>query len=139
MIPAWTTSYLTIPYRERGRSRTGVDCYGLVRLVFQERRGIELPSYDETAPTPRDVMEIQRLLAGAPALGWIEVLREEAQEYDGIVFTIAGQPTHFGLVLEPPHFLHAIKDTKASYGKVAIRRWDSMMWRQRVAGVVRWT
>ena len=38
--------YLKIPYKDGGRDWTGCDCWGLVRLILAEERGILLPAFD---------------------------------------------------------------------------------------------
>lgn len=38
--------YLSIPYRAGGRDWSGCDCYGLVRLILKEEKGIELPLFE---------------------------------------------------------------------------------------------
>lgn len=137
MRPAWTAQYLTIPFLEKGRTRAGVDCYGLVRLIYAEQRHIALPSYSEGYETVQDKREILALLAGAVATVWKEIPVTEAREYDSLIFRVLGQPTHFGVALDPPWFLHAIKDCSAKSGKVCLDRWDSLLWKCRVGGVLR--
>lgn len=39
----WATKYVGLPYCLGGRERDGVDCWGLVRLVYREERGVLLP------------------------------------------------------------------------------------------------
>lgn len=136
MRPAWVAAYLEIPFAEKGRTREeGLDCYGLVRLVFAEQRGIDLPSYAEDYATTTDAEEITALCRGEVATSWIEVPQAEAQLFDVVIMPIMGEPIHFALVLDPPHFLHTMKDSWSSP-----ERWDSLIWASRMkrARVVRW-
>jgi hypothetical protein len=41
----WANTYVGLPWKERGRDRGGIDCFGLVRLVLIEQRGVRLPSF----------------------------------------------------------------------------------------------
>lgn len=138
MRPTWATRYLTIPFCEKGRDEAGVDCYGLVRLIYQRERGITLPSYTEDYTTTDDVREIRRLLAGEVGTQWQEISLATVALFDGLVFRIMGQPIHFGMVLEAPWFIHAAKVDKRQTGKVWIERWDSIVWEKRLIGAVRW-
>ena len=45
--------YLAIPYRKGGRSWDGCDCWGLVRLILKEEKGVVLPSFDSVS-TPEE-------------------------------------------------------------------------------------
>jgi cell wall-associated NlpC family hydrolase len=137
-MSSWAVDYVGLPFLPKGRTRQGVDCYGLVRLIYQEQRGIDLPSYTEDYATTTDHQEITSLLRGEVGSRWREIPVEQARSYDGLVFRIAGQPTHFGMVLEPPRFIHAISTSSEQTGKVCIERWDSWTWERRLVGVVRW-
>lgn len=41
----WLNEYIGIPYVGEGRSRDGLDCYGLVLLIYKDHFGIELPDW----------------------------------------------------------------------------------------------
>lgn len=133
MRPAWAAGYLNVPFREKGRTQDGLDCYGLVRLVFQEQRGIELPSYAEDYATTTDAEDITRLFRGEVATHWREVPVREARLFDVAVLRILGEPIHFALVLHPPWFLHIMKDTWS-----VMERWDALIWEKRLVAVLRW-
>src|SRR5574342_380884 len=106
MRPEWAATYLNIPFMDRGRDRQGEDCYGLLRLVFQEQRGIVLPSYTEGYATTDDVEEIASLCRGEIAMRWRSVELKDAALFDAIIFRIKGEPIHIGMIVDGQYFLH---------------------------------
>lgn len=137
-MTAWASRYLDIPFLDKGRTRSGVDCYGLIRLIYEEQRQITLPSYTEQYATTTDYEEITALLKGEVASRWAEIDASTVATYDGLVFSILGQPIHFGMVLDPPWFIHAIKRERQAVGRTKVERWDTMEWRHRLIAAVRW-
>lgn len=137
-MKAWVQEYLNLPFQDRGRTREGVDCYGLVRLIYQERLKIELPSYTEAYATTADHEEIKALVRGEAGSRWRQIELAEAVTYDGLIFRILGQPTHFGMVLDPPWFIHAVKRDRQAVGRTWLERWDAHDWRHRLVAAVRW-
>ena len=133
MRPAWAAEYLKLPFLPRGRDRSGVDCYGLVRLVFQEQRGIVLPSYADGYASVEDTAEIMTLCRGEIARRWHAVPLADASLFDVIVFRIKGDPIHVGLVLDAEYFLHTMKGIWS-----VLERWQSLAWRHRIVEVVRY-
>lgn len=41
----WIIPYLRLPYKEGGRDHAGVDCWGLIRLIYRDLLGIDLPAF----------------------------------------------------------------------------------------------
>ena len=143
MLPEWVIEYLKIPFKEKGRDRTGLDCYGLVRLVFQEQRQIELPSYTdayETTTDAKSIRELQlremRILEAAHdelEARWRPIPLTEVRLFDGLIIRIKGDPIHFGLVLDDQYFLHTMRGTWT-----VAERWNGLAWKSRVIGAVRY-
>lgn len=42
---AWLNDYIGIPYRFAGRDMSGVDCYGLVKLIYENEYGYDMPDW----------------------------------------------------------------------------------------------
>jgi len=133
MIPLWVQRYVGVPFKEKGRAWDGWDCWGCVRMVLQERQGIMLPSYTEGYDTSEDRDEIAAMMRGETTSHWQPVGELEVHPCDGIVLRILGMPIHFGVVVAPGLFLHALRGV----GTV-VERWDSLLWQRRVVGFLRW-
>lgn len=68
----WWAAYVGLPFLGGGRDRDGLDCWGLVRLVYAERFGIGLPEYGEIAAN--ELRAVARAMdAAAAADPWLPV------------------------------------------------------------------
>lgn len=106
---SWAPAYCGIPWLAGGRARAGLDCWGLVRLVYGERLGIDLPTYG--AVDAADMRSVAEMIAIDAALGpWSAVPAGEEREYDVVLMNdvIGGRlvPAHVGIVSKPGHLLH---------------------------------
>jgi len=97
-------SYVGLPFAERGRSRMGVDCWGIACLVYDEQLGIALPHHAEDYVSTADRETLQRLIAEGRSC-WREIQREAAREFDLVEIRNVGVP-HVGIVAGPGLMLH---------------------------------
>lgn len=132
-IPSWAADYIGLPFKEHGRDRSGLDCWGLVRLVYDERYGIQLPSlverYDNTLA--RNALQLGAVVADV-AQDWVPVPAGQEREGDVIVLRYNRHPMHVGLVLDKGmmlHVEHGIDTTFCCY--------DSLRYRRSVTGFYR--
>lgn len=130
-MSSWAADYLGIPQRDFGRSRAGVDCWGLLWLVFREVRGIELPSYTDVCPDLAERAELGALITGERDRGpWREVAQIEP--FDVLLFRVGAHATHVAVAVDHRDMLHIHGRTESCV--VAIK---DPMWRKRLVGVYR--
>lgn len=117
---SWASTYVGLPWRERGRDRRGCDCWGLVRLVLAEQRGVALPSFaDDYAGT--DGRGVAELIEANRGLGTPIASREE-QAFDLVHCRMpcAGHGRarlaawHVGIVVTPDRMLHVTQSLGAA-------------------------
>lgn len=133
--PEWVGEYIGLPFKPLGRDRAGLDCWGLVRLVYRERYGIDLPAYvgGYDGISRADAADIAALIADGSRRGWREVPAAEAWEGDAVLLRCWGQPLHIGVLVCLGVMLHVIEGRDAS-----LARLDGPEWRRRLIGYFRY-
>lgn len=127
----WSVDYVGLPWADRGRDRTGCDCWGLVRLVYAEALGISLPSYAGDYPSADELREIDGLIRGALGAGpWVEVAA--VREFDLVLFGIGRFDSHIGIMVDRSRMLHMMGCDTAK-----IERVDTPIWSRRRRGTWR--
>jgi len=125
----WWNTYVGLPYQEKGRGRSGCDCWGLYRMAAAEQFGIDLPSLaDQYDLSERD--KIAELIATRRE-GWQPSPLPKAG--DLALFRIGGSESHLGMITRPGYFLHAREGQDS-----VIERLDSPAWKHRLVGIYRY-
>jgi cell wall-associated NlpC family hydrolase len=120
----WLNEYIGIEFENKGRGET-CDCWGLVRRVYSEQFGIEIPSFTEY-DSADDIKEVARLIKGKESSRgetWIEVPVDEECFGDVAIFKIAGAPVHIGMVLGDNKMLHVEKGIDSCVENYKNMRW----------------
>lgn len=127
--------YVGLRYLAGGREVdgdvSGVDCWGLVRLVYDREFGVKLPGHDGVN---RDTTSDEDLAdyAAAQMEDWERVRSPEPG--DIVLMRIKGNPMHVGIVTAPGDFLHV----RAGNDSV-VDRYRSRLWADRIDGFYRYT
>lgn len=123
--------YIGIPYEYRGRDFNGVDCFGLVYLVFREEFNVYLPdfTYEETwYKQGRNYIE-----DNLGKVSWY-IVDPPYKKFDGLIFYLASRKiaNHIALYVGNNKILHVYEGEK-----VHIDRLDNY-WLSRLYKVVRY-
>ncbi len=103
----WFEKYVGTRFIDGGRTSDGVDCWGLVRLIYQRELKIELPSYAEISA--ENLIAVSReITSGKDGEQWTDVEQSAILPFDVVVMRYHGTRRigHVGLVIAPSKLLH---------------------------------
>ncbi len=107
---SWCSKYVGIPFVSGGRSFSGTDCYGLVRLIFLNEYNIELPLYNgyENALNSQETKKLFSEYFPVICGNKIEQAEEKAV---CLIRTTGGLLTHVGLYAGDGFIIHSKNKT----------------------------
>lgn len=112
--------YIGIPFKDHGRSRQGLDCWGLIRLIYNQELDIVLPDYSKEYVDATDRHHIP-LLVYEQRKRWKSVKAPE--EYDVILININKQPLHVGCMINARQFIHVMRGRHTTVDVVTNYEW----------------
>lgn len=95
--------YIGVYWVDHGRTFSGFDCWGLVRLFYQHELGVELDSYLDAYAFGCGAREAGGAIA-ARIHNWTEVTQNRPG--DVAVLNRGGVPCHVGIIAPRRHLLH---------------------------------
>jgi len=126
-----TSKYIGIPFKPHGRDRDGLDCWGLLRLIYYEELGIDLPSYIANYSSTEDQHELSRLIR--EEMGpWFEIPMTKELPLDAVLLRLKGEPMHLGIVARGGFMIHVMKGINT-----CLERYWSPVWAKRIVGFFR--
>lgn len=121
----WSNNYIGIPFKYKGRTEEGLDCWGLARLIYKNEYNITLPSFSDEY-SDSDTARIEELIAQYKE-GWESI--DTPSEGTAVLFKIMGRESHIGIAISGTHFIHA----REGYDS-AIEAFESPYWKRRIVG-----
>ena len=126
------SQYVGIPFVDGGRNVLGCDCWGLVKLVYREELGIELPDFEISAFDTEEVIEAME----SGKKQWRETSLA-LEKYDVVAMHIGqkhfGMVNHVGVYMGNGMFIHTLQRTASMMNRMMDPQWTS-----RILGVYRW-
>lgn len=126
----WVEKYIDLPFLNRGRDRSGVDCWGLCRLVYEEQLGLNFPSYCNMYTQSIACDSVNDAFTEGKLGGWAEVTTPIP--FDLIIFTLCGRPFHCGIIVSSDYMLHIMSGCNA-----AVEKFTTRLWGRRIDGIYR--
>lgn len=137
-VPAWAARYIGLPYLDKGRTRTGCDCWGGVRMVLAEVFGLALPDYADAYTAADDSRSVASAVRAGLECGWRMVAQPRAG--DLLILKIGGRPWHCAVMVTAERFLHWLPPSPRGVQSFScIERLDSPRWARRIEGFYRCT
>jgi cell wall-associated NlpC family hydrolase len=127
----WTDNYIDLPFKMDGRDHDGVDCWGLVRLVYLHK-GVNLPTYSGvfTSTSISALKNVSRAMALESAR-WRKV--ETPQDGDVVLLNGSGRPFHCGIVCGRTDMLHIEEGINS-----CVESFTGLKWKNRINGFYRY-
>lgn len=105
-----TSKYIGIPYVSKGRDWSGVDCWGLVRLVYHTEYGLNLLSFTDYYEDANRGDQVKQVIQDGKSL--LNSVQRDSPEYGDIaVFNMRGVPCHVGIYIGQERILHVLRGT----------------------------
>lgn len=129
----WSRGFVGLPWQFAGRSRSGVDCWGLLWLVYRDVLGIEIASYARETTDAPEREQIAALMADELVKSpWVDIGPGQEREFDMAIFKRAGIDSHVGVVVAPGRMLHITHGTDSR-----VERFDHGRWKAKLIGIRR--
>ena len=123
--PIEVERFLGLRYQPGGRERPAVDCWGLVRLVYLEAYGLELPLYELEGRISRAFVREHQ--------AWRLVPERAAIAGDVVLAQRVGRPLHAGVLLPGGRILHCDQGCDVAMPRLDgpyCKDWTCSYWRQ---------
>lgn len=104
-MTAWWANYVGLPFRDGGRERSAIDCWGLCRLILSEQRGIDVPSYGGISAM--DLAKVAATIGDAVHFDQIWNKVSAPREMDIAVMRQGRRGAHLGVMVDAENVLHS--------------------------------
>lgn len=108
--------YIDLPYKNLGRDKDGLDCFGLVRKIFLDVRNITLPDYTELKYDKEWYNKEEDHIINNIDEHWFKV-DPPFKVFDCFIFLDVGCNSkianHIGMYIGDGKFIHILENSKS--------------------------
>ena len=129
------SKYIGLKYKLKGRESSGLDCYGLVYLIYKEEKGIVLPDFNSIQYCDTWYEKGEHHITDGIEKIWNigKEIKKPYKPYDVMFFYSSPSKTvvnHCGLFIEDNKFIHIYPHEK-SYSEIArfSGYWESKLYK----------
>ncbi len=112
-----------VPFKEKGRSYDGWDCWGLIYVAYRDIYNINLPELTGEYSSTRRREELQSLITRKKDEVW--KLHDPHEPGDVAIVRMMGRACHTGLMLEGWNMLHVQDKVAAIIEPINCPPWRS--------------
>jgi len=92
----WAVDYIGKPWVKDAEGPDSFNCWSMVRFIYREQLGVDLPVVDVDA---LNLLAVARAFRDSEAYGdWAKV--DQPQDFDGVAMSHAKDPHHVGIWLD---------------------------------------
>jgi cell wall-associated NlpC family hydrolase len=124
------SKYVGIPFVDHGRNLAGCDCWGLIRLIYKNEFGIDLPDMGPLYNHVSDMSGMANIYVDQLPK-WEKT--QAPKTGDVVLLRIQSVPIHVGIVLDGSTMLHVMQGCDA-----VVENFNTPLWKNRVEGFYRW-
>ena len=103
---SWVEKYIGIPFLSGGRTESGCDCWGFIRLVFKNEYGYELPVISGDYTNALNVSQTKKLFCDMIPIITGEKIKEPEERAIAII-SVRNLPCHIGLYAGDDYIIHS--------------------------------
>jgi len=110
----WWGEYVGLPFVDGGRGDGGVDCWGLVRLVYARELDVKLPGYGEISASELRALSAMMVAGAWSDPAWHPI--DAPRAFDVAVMTFYGRRSvgHVGVMIDGAAVLHIERQLNAA-------------------------
>lgn len=121
--------YLNIPFKDKGRDETGVDCWGLVYLYYINEYNVKLDDHCDAYENTQDLSIADRVDKETETT-WQQIITP--QSGDVVLVRMRNRPMHVGIYCGDGLMMHIEENNTPTIEKLG-----SIKWSKRVLGYYR--